>query len=136
MLVKIELVQYHVILTWCKQEEAKTTSSYVTYLHFQTFECFVFLFYDWNCTFFISFVFDIFCKQFVFEFFWFILVLDFSKHLTPFENSCWFLCADLFWIEFRFYETFTVIYRLKHCITLELLNVHIPTITKERWRLM
>ena len=46
-----------------------------------------------------------------------------SKHSITFKNryviSCWFHCVDIFYIKFRFYETFTVIHSVTRMLLIE-----------------
>ena len=121
-----------------KQARAKTLSTTLSYLYFQTFVSFAFPYFNSNVLYSIHFfcIPCFFCGQFVFECFVFIQVFDFSKHSMTLENmyrlSCCFPCVVIFvsnlaslklswslipWLEF---------YRLKYCITLELLNADLP----------
>ena len=84
----------------------KTASTNVTNLYFQTFGSFAFLYVNSNTHY--SFVLYSmgFCNWFIFKYFVFIQVFDFSKYYLL---TCSFHCIDNFCIEFRFCETFKII---------------------------
>ena len=70
------------------------------------------------CTLFICFAFDGLLQSICFRMFC-------SKHSITFESmyllSCWFHCVDIFYIKFRFRETFTVINSLTRILLIETL---------------
>ena len=109
---------------------AKTARTNLTCLHFQTFDSFLFPYFNSNI--FYSDPIHLLCIRWSF-------VIDSnlcSKHSITFKNtylfSCWFHCVDIFYIKFKFYETFTVINSVTkiiidwNTINLELLSFDLP----------
>ena len=116
----IEFAQYNLMLTWFKSTEAKTAGTTLPghILYFLTalfFHISIRIF----CTLFICLVFDGLLQLIYFRMFC-------SKHSITFENmyllSCWFYCAYIFYIKFRFRETYTVTSSMTRNLLIETLS--------------
>ena len=95
------------MLTWFRKAEAKTASTNFTWSYFVFPNNFVFPYFNSNILYSVhlfgiwwSFAIDFFFRMF------------YSKHSITFENmyllSFWFRCVDIYYIKFRFCETYTV----------------------------
>ena len=117
----IELPLYKVMLTWFKSAEAKTSRANSTWSYFAFPNSFVFfrISIRISCTLFICLLFDRLLQLIYFRMFC-------SKHSITFENmyllSFLFHCVDIFYIKFKFFETYTVTSSVTRSALIEILS--------------